>query len=130
MFIVFTIIILTDVSKELEIQMNYWKEKQQEIESHFKNLCKPSHPRKVLKGSKPSQPSKVLKGSKPSQPSKVLKGSKSKKVDFSNKQLSCYAASLTKEFLTKVTLSAFSFNFTLQCCMLYCQHWTKFLNRL
>lgn len=101
--IIFTIIILTDLSKELEIQMNYWKEKQQEIESRFKNLYKPS------------------------QPSKVLKGSKSKKVDFSNKQLSCYAVSLTKEFLIKVRLIAFSY-FTLQCSMLNCPHWTTFLS--
>lgn len=63
MFKVLTIILI-DVSTELESQMNYWKEKQQEIESHFKNLYKPT------------------------QRSKVHKGRKSKKVDCSNKQLS------------------------------------------
>lgn len=74
----------TAVRKDLEFQMNYWKEKQQEIEGHFKRLYKPMQTNKGQKA----------------------KGRKSKKVDPTNKELSSYAGSLTKEFLLKVRCTA------------------------
>ncbi|XP_020620202.1 uncharacterized protein LOC110057932 [Orbicella faveolata] len=68
------------VSKELELQMKFWKEKQQDIESQFKHLYRPMQSNK----------------------GQNVKGKKSKKVDHTNKQLSYYAGKLTKEFLIKV----------------------------
>lgn len=90
-------IIYTGVSKELELQMNYWKEKQQDIESQFKHLYRPMQ----------------------SNNGQTVKGKKSKKVDHTNKELSYYAGSLTKEFLIKVRLIAYNFcsliNFRIYC---------------
>lgn len=72
--------------------MNYWKEKQQEIESHLKNLYNPT------------------------QQSKGHKGRKSKKADCSNKQLiSCYAGSLTKKVFTKVRHFTSALLYTAAC---------------
>lgn len=77
--------------------MNYWKEKQQDIESQFKHLYRPMQSNNGQK----------------------VKGKKSKKVDHTNKELSYYAGSLTKEFLIKVRLIAFNFcsliNFQIYC---------------
>jgi len=77
--------------------MNHWKTKQQDIESQFKHLYRPMQSNKGQK----------------------VKGKKSKKVDHTNKELSCYAGSLTKEFLIKVRFITFNFcslsNFQTYC---------------
>jgi len=67
--------------------MNHWKKKQQDIESQFKHLYRPMQSNKGQK----------------------VKGKKSKKVDHTNKELSYYAGSLTKEFLIKVRFITFNF---------------------
>jgi len=70
------------VRKELQAQLEQWKERQEEMEANFRRLYKPV------------------------QPSKKSKGRKSKQGADTNKELSCFAGSLTKEFFIKVRFIA------------------------
>lgn len=72
----------TDAGDEFGWRIKYWKGKQQEVESNFKRVYKP-------------EISKTHK----------TKGKNCKRVVHSNKELSSYAGSLTKEFLVKVRLN-------------------------
>ena len=74
--------ISTDASDEFGRLLKYWKGKQQEMESNFKRLYKPEI----------SQ-------------TKQRKRKNCKRVVHSNKELSSYAGSSTKEFFVKVRLN-------------------------
>ena len=83
--------------------MTQWKEKQHDVETQFKRLCRPMQSNKGQK----------------------VKGKKSKKVDHTNIELSYYAGSLIKEFFIKVRFIAFS-SFSLINFLMYCKlHYTK-----
>ena len=69
-------------SEEFARLMKYWEGKQQEMESNFKQLYNPGIPT-----------------------TKQRKGKNCKRVVHSNKELSSYAGSLTKEFFVEVRTS-------------------------
>ena len=75
------VLLYLDVSKEIERQNTFWREKGKEIENEFKKLYKP-------------QPAPKLK----------KKGKTKQMSNEGNKELSCFASTLTKELLIKVSL--------------------------
>jgi nitrate reductase gamma subunit len=82
--VLFATLMYIDVAKEIEKQKATWHEKGKEIENEFKKLYKPPQPAPKLKK---KQKTKQLQKEE-------------------NKELSSYAAALTKEFLIKVSLQS------------------------
>ena len=80
-----------DVAEEIEKQKSSWCERGKEIEIEFKKLYKPPQPA--------------------GKRTKKRKGTQLHKEE--NKELSSYAAALTKEFLIKVSLQSHLSNFFL-----------------
>ena len=75
--------ICIDVSMELQNRIDFWKKKQDDIASQFEVLYQPIQTVKARKGRK--KPHKE-----------------------ENRELSCYAGKLTKEFLTMVSFALFA----------------------
>jgi len=86
------------VSKELESKLEFWRGKQLEIEGKFKDVY--STNKEIATSGK----SKTRKTKKKGQTSQEKECS-----DHANYNLSCYAASLIKEFLIKVSFFTFFF---------------------
>ena len=76
--------ICIDVSLELQNRIDFWKKKQDDIASQFKVLYQPI------------------------QTVKARKGPRKKPHKEENRELSCYAGKLTKEFLTMVRFALFA----------------------